>query len=150
MTFCIVSMTGRNSKSVSRGVLVGCNRDRDIKRGETVVMVKPAPQQLIQKSQKLQNKVVVEQHKCCNMFTASKSSTTFKQYRHGITTHMLVEHATLAPYMQALLTLRGRNLHRLMNASLATTPEWTFRVVSDTRHGVPARRKDDSRNDDET
>ena len=30
------------------------------------------------------------------------------------------------------------------------TPEWTFRVVSDTRRGVGVRRTDDSRSDDET
>ena len=138
MTFCIVSMTGRNSKSVSRGVLVGCNRDRDTKRGETVV-------------KKSQNKVVLERDKCSNMFTAQSSrSTTFERYRHGITTHMLVEQATLARYMQALLTLRGRNLHHLMNASLATTPEWTLRVVSDTRHALGTKRTDDSRSNDET
>ena len=126
-------------------VLVDCNRYRDTKRGETVVVATPAQK----KSHKLQNTVVFGRDKCCNMFTAqSSSSTTFEQYRHGIAAHMLVEHATLTRYMQALLecnALRGHIVYHPTNVSLATTPEWTCRAVGDTRHSVDAQRADDSR-----
>ena len=134
MIVCIASMTAHDSKSsLRRDVLVDWDHDRDAKRDGIVVVVKQAEKQESQKSQmsqmshNQQNNGALERHNCCSMFTAQTSpSTTFEQYRHGITTRMLVEHATLARYMQTLLTcnaLRGRNLHHLMNASLATTPE---------------------------
>ena len=148
-------MTDHNSKSsLRRGVLVDCNHDRDARRDETVVVGKQAEKQKSQKSKmsykshNQQNNVV---HKCSNMFTAqSSSSTTFEQYRHGIAAHMLVEHATLTRYMQALLecnALRGHIVYHPTNVSLATTPEWTCRAVSDTRHALGTKR---TRSGDET
>ena len=145
---CIASMTAYDSNSsLRRDVLVGWDNDRDAKRDGTVAVVKQAEKQKSQKSQMSYNQRnggAHERHKCCNMFTTQTSpGTTFEQYHNDITTRMLAEHATLVRHMQTLLTLRGRNLHRLMNASLAITPEWTLRAASDTRHALVTKRTDE-------